>query len=85
MLPIALLGSSVYLVRTLFYLLSLFRNSPSQALHLLQTHLASERYADLAKARIEALEAELSLLRHQNVSDTMTEDPPPRFRRWWFF
>ncbi|KAF8520092.1 hypothetical protein JB92DRAFT_2572493, partial [Gautieria morchelliformis] len=48
MLPIALLGSSVYL-----------------GLHLVQTSLARERYADHARARIAELEHELSILRRK--------------------
>jgi len=48
MLPIALLGSTVYI-----------------ALHLLQTHLSSERHAAEDKARIDALERQLDTLRQQ--------------------
>ncbi|KAF8592494.1 hypothetical protein K439DRAFT_1323788 [Ramaria rubella] len=74
MIPIALLGSSVYI-----------------ALHLLQTNLERERYADEAMARIKTLENELENLRHQNVSDqdaaaaVPLPDPPSSSRRWWFF
>ena len=86
MLPIAVLASSLYLVRTLSLVSrsSVLNYHILQGLHLLQTNLARERHADQAKARIEALENELTILRHQNVSSTMTEDPQPRFRRWRF-
>lgn len=89
MLPIAILGSSVYLVRLPFSF-SLEKHThtqtPSaQALHLVQTNLARERYADHAKARIDELEHDLTILRHQSVAHIAPEAPTTRIRRWWLF
>ena len=61
MLPIALLGSTVYIVRRSRTAHRLSSSLP-QGLQLVQSHLARERYLDQANARVEALENELSAL-----------------------
>ena len=74
MLPIALLGSAVYIVRPLLpprYLLLGTHVRPSlspfslQGLRTWQQHLAHERFLVEAEAEIRALEAEVLELRQQ--------------------
>ncbi|KAF8528906.1 hypothetical protein BU17DRAFT_80056 [Hysterangium stoloniferum] len=73
MLPVALLGSTVYIT-----------------LHLLQTHLSTERHAEEDKATIDALQRQLDALREQQniapaTSQTANPSSPPKLRHWSFF
>lgn len=72
MVPIAILGSAVYLVRPNRLPHAFFaRFSPdgcllSQGLRLLQANLSHERYLEEAIAKVAGLEAEVELLRAQS-------------------
>lgn len=77
MIPIALLGSAVYMVRNLFIPLSrtLLRTirgqlHSMQALQLLQSRLSHEKHLDEARSRINELEAEIDALLEQQQART---------------
>jgi hypothetical protein len=64
MIPVALLGSAVYMVRMrILIIVIVFQLCGNlQGLQLLQTHLSHEKYLDEARARVEELERDIDAL-----------------------
>lgn len=93
MIPVALLGSAVYVVsmpRPPSFPLSFGRSlSYLQGLQLWQTTLSTEKYLDEANARIQALEDEIELLRKEREEYRKNESgiidrKETSSSRWWF-
>ncbi|KAF7797512.1 hypothetical protein EIP86_008712 [Pleurotus ostreatoroseus] len=78
MLPVALLGSAVYLVRALFCLpeppLTCVLLDIPQALRLTQHTLSHERFLDDARARVHELELEIGELRQRQLLEPPASD-----------
>lgn len=90
MIPVVLLGSTVYMVRFDMG----FPDKPltviSQALHFVRTNLSHESYLDQARARVQELETKLNELQQTDTSPSSTDSsagspPSPSSNRWWIF
>ncbi|KAI0773910.1 hypothetical protein C8Q74DRAFT_1199724 [Fomes fomentarius] len=83
MIPVALLGSAVYIVRSL-HLLPCAR----AGLRTWQQHLAHEKFLEEARVRVEVLEAEVTTVRKQlreagvSVSQNASSEPKKQ-AGWW--
>ncbi|KAF7983976.1 hypothetical protein HWV62_18418 [Athelia sp. TMB] len=70
MIPVALLGSAVYLVGGSIPFHTSSDHTITQGLSLAQGGLAHEKYLEEAKAHVKELEAEVAALRAQATSNT---------------
>ena len=81
MVPIALLGSAVYVVRVLLHSearsMILLRATSFQGLRFLQAKLSQERYVDEARAKVQELEREVEILRKQESRGATAVAAPP--------
>lgn len=95
MIPVALLGSAVYIVRvskpTFAYLHGAKPRTHPQGLRLYQANLAHERYLDETSARVEELERELEGLLKQQAAGVAVASGPEgvesdgKGRRGWLW
>ena len=86
MIPIALIGSTVYMVRELVIFPERNRLKALQALQLVRTNLSHEQYLEEARARVSELEARLDQLQNENVLSRDGEDvSASNPKKWWIF
>lgn len=87
MIPVALLGSAVYLVCTHFSLLHLFDLRVFvQGLQLTQVYLSHEKYLEEARARVRQLEEEVQSLQQERTRRRNQGVPSASQTKssWWF-
>ncbi|KAF8318303.1 uncharacterized protein EI90DRAFT_2978467 [Cantharellus anzutake] len=74
MIPIFILGSAVYMVRSM------------GSLHLTRNYLGHEKYVREAKAEIASLKQHIEILQSQaSPASQATPSSPINVKRWWSF
>jgi hypothetical protein len=85
MIPIAILGSAVYLVRTSLLITdqSCSEYLDFQGLHLAQAKLSNEKYLDEAMDRVKILEDEVERIKAERQHEVVKFKESKKQRWWW--